>query len=395
MPLSKQKKRAIDYILPFLIFISLGVIAILGFQLWTTLNPSNLKTEAFLYVAEGKSQILPWGIENWEPGISGSKILQGDSIKTSSRGKAILELYDKSIVRLGENTEIIIEEFVQDGDQYNAKIKLTNGKLWVKTSTKSNSSSQISIESENLLAISNTSTFAIESTPNQAIHLIKNPLQSQILITESDTKKVAEKIQLTNGKSIILTNSDITSYANNESPSVINNTPTDFTESDWYKWNTQEDQNPTDFSVDPIDRADLINIEQPATPDSSDTEETPEPVETTLKSPTITAPSTSPFETSDNEVSITGTAPTDAQKIIVVTSENGVQDEYQLRNFSPGDSTWRYTAATRFDNLKAGSNIFMVYAEYETGDRSDPTELNIIYTPADEEDSATPENSNS
>lgn len=60
------------------------------------------------------------------------------------------------------------------------------------------------------------------------------------------------------------------------------------------------------------------------------------------------------WTTTQDTITITGTAPANTKAIII--------NDYELQKFTPGDSGWSYVASTRFDNLKAGENIYEVYA---------------------------------
>src|SRR4030065_1915146 len=94
------RKRPIDYILPFLIIICAGVIVVLGYQLWSCLNTDSNEKDIFMYTAQGSSKILPWGSGEWERGYNGTRLLQGDSIKTLSGGRIVIELFNDNFIRL-------------------------------------------------------------------------------------------------------------------------------------------------------------------------------------------------------------------------------------------------------------------------------------------------------
>jgi ABC-type transport system substrate-binding protein len=65
------------------------------------------------------------------------------------------------------------------------------------------------------------------------------------------------------------------------------------------------------------------------------------------------------WKTTNDRVTITGTAPKNAKMIMV--------DDYELKKFVPGDPGWSYVASVAFDNLKPGDNIYKVYA-VDSGD---------------------------
>ena len=60
------------------------------------------------------------------------------------------------------------------------------------------------------------------------------------------------------------------------------------------------------------------------------------------------------WETSREPVTITGTIPKGTKAVMI--------NDYELQKFVPGDPGWSYVAATKFDSLKAGENVYEVYA---------------------------------
>ena len=70
------RKRPIDYILPFLIMICAGVIVVLGYQLFTSINQGEDDKDIYMYLARGNAKILPWGAGEWERAYNGTKLLQ-------------------------------------------------------------------------------------------------------------------------------------------------------------------------------------------------------------------------------------------------------------------------------------------------------------------------------
>lgn len=58
-----RRKRPLEYLLPFLIFVGLGVIVVLGFQLWNSLQ--GVKGDVFFYTAGGRAKMLPDGMKEW------------------------------------------------------------------------------------------------------------------------------------------------------------------------------------------------------------------------------------------------------------------------------------------------------------------------------------------
>jgi ABC-type transport system substrate-binding protein len=60
------------------------------------------------------------------------------------------------------------------------------------------------------------------------------------------------------------------------------------------------------------------------------------------------------WKTTQDRVTITGTAPKNTKTIFV--------DDYELKKYVPGDPGWSYVASEEFDNLKLGKNIYKVFS---------------------------------
>ena len=108
-------------------------------------------------------------------------------------------------------------------------------------------------------------------------------------------------------------------------------------------------------------------------------EETPEqrldsdaPLNPELEAPVLLSPaSNAVIPASQSSITIEGTAPEQAFQIQV----NG----YTLAKFQPGDRKWTYFAATRFNTLNPGENLYQVIAIDRQGQRSPVTELRLTY----------------
>lgn len=72
------------------------------------------------------------------------------------------------------------------------------------------------------------------------------------------------------------------------------------------------------------------------------------------------------------EVEITGEAPTGTAGVEV--------NDYRLQLYKPGAKTWSYLASATLGNMKAGENIYVVFAIDEAGNRSQPRSITIVFT---------------
>ena len=125
-----RRKSPLEYLLPFLIFVGLGVIAVLGFQLWNNLQAA--RGDVYFYSVGGRARMLPYGMKEWENGYSGTKMLLGDAVKTSPDGRGVLQFFNGTTVRLDADTEIVLTDITKRSDVEKIGITVNHGNVWVK-----------------------------------------------------------------------------------------------------------------------------------------------------------------------------------------------------------------------------------------------------------------------
>ena len=89
-------------------------------------------------------------------------------------------------------------------------------------------------------------------------------------------------------------------------------------------------------------------------------------------SPAFTSPAVTgqTYRTQSTVLKISGTAPAGTVGIMV--------NDYRLQIFKPGERTWTYLADTKLDNFHEGENIFKVIAINDAGKQSEPAILTIV-----------------
>lgn len=77
------------------------------------------------------------------------------------------------------------------------------------------------------------------------------------------------------------------------------------------------------------------------------------------------------WQTTQDRVTITGTAPKNTKMVVI--------DDYELKKYVPGDPGWSYVASVNFDNLKAGDNIYKIYAIDFNEEKKEIDAITITY----------------
>lgn len=132
------------------------------------------------------------------------------------------------------------------------------------------------------------------------------------------------------------------------------------------------------FNPEGVEDADTES-EEPATSNqepatSNQTDGVPAVGESTFPAPTVSEPADGATFT-EAPVHFEGTVPAGTAEVLV--------NEYKLASFTAGDTTWRYNADPKYQNLEEGENEYEIVAVNEAGDRSTVT-VKITYQPVQE-----------
>lgn len=378
------RKRPIDYILPFLIMISAGVIVVLGFQLWSALNEANEEKEIYMYLAQGNSRILPWGTGEWERAYNGTRILQGDAVKTQQGSRIVVEFYEDHFVRLDQNSEVVFNEIRDNGGTLDVSLILREGKMWINDNDSSDQPIRFTVRTNHTEINTISTIYEVEQDENELIRVIRGKVEVDIYVDEDGTQNKVDTIQVGVGQEATITESALRKFAQRQSPSVVDALSDTFKESNFYRWNMAEDKNPTDFTV--IGGSDAI-FDEPATEDASEILEEDEGI-SGLARPTVTVPSTLTFTTNESTLTIRGTTSAESQKMMVDISAGGTTDTYELNLYISGNTDWSYGVSESSGTLQKGENVYKFYSLDENGDPSSKTTLTVTYggSEATEED---------
>ena len=398
-----RRKRPLDYLLPFLIFVGLGVIGVLGYQLW--INIQGAGGDVYFYIATGKAKILQYGTQEWMNAFSGTKLLLGDSVKTSQGSRLVMQFFNGTIVRLGDDTEVTLTDITKKSDTEKIGLTLGHGMIWVdKVRSESVSFSTVEVRTLHLLVSDVGTTFEIESNGVESVRVMKGGVKVNVFADENNRNTPSDVVDVGVGQEIDVDDAMLKAYKNHESPSVLMALSDQFKASDWYIWNTREDQNPTDFARENQTQSGLlqtlVQVQTQETANSTVAVSTQQPlvsqtqaVQATqeiqptqeivptgpLPAPVISQPSTPTYATDKSKVVITGTVQAGTAKVVVHETVGGVTDEYTLGKFKTGDTVFTYNVSESYGNFKSGDNTYLFYAVDKSGKRSDPADIKITY----------------
>lgn len=392
----QRRKRPLDYLLPFLIFISIGVIAVLGFQLFMNFGNQG-KTDVYFYVAEGKAKLLPYGSTDWDNAFSGTKLLLGDSLKTSFGSKVVLQFFNDTVIRMAEDTAITLTDVIKSSDKESIVLNLDNGKVWVNGQKSAGvREAEYEVRTKNLKVMATGTVFEVESDSEQLVRVFDGDVKVDILVDNEGQERVADTVLVGVGQQLLLDDASISAFEDNKNPSVLNAIDDDFKTTNYYKWNISEDDSPTDFanaSESTYEEAPLghfeseedrltddIDLDEEDMTDedtASDDEEEVDVDNNIVKKPEIIEPTDT--VTTTGKLTIKGTVGSNVTKVVVESEVGGNTDSYTLSQFQKGDSVWSYNVSETFGNIAEGNNTYLVYAYDEDDNKSSPATILISY----------------
>jgi len=398
----QRRKKPVDYLLPFLVLISLGVIAVLGFQLWSSFSKQG-KADAYFYVVEGRAKMLPFASAEWENAFSGTKLLVGDALKTLPNAKTVLEFFNGTVIRMSGDSAITLADLSKANDRESILINLDNGKVWVKgQKSEGVKIAAYEVRTRSLLVKAVGTVFEVEnSDTEERVRVMDGDVSVDVFVPVGDSERVAQTIKVGVGQEIAIDEATLKAFSENKEPSVLKALADDFESSEWYLWNLKEDQNPTNFrelfdsgamidSQASGEAISSVNLSTEVTDTTSDQNPAADEDEINNEAgseddsdgggpakPVITGPAET--TTSTGKLQLQGTVKEGTVKVVVRSEINGKKENYLLSKFKQGDTEWSYNLAPGYGNIKPGENKYEVYAFNQDGEKSEPAEIVINY----------------
>lgn len=386
--------------MPFLIFVCLGVILVLAWNLWKAVFGEQTARAAYLHIVAGSAEMKTWNTEAYFDLSTDVVVRQGDEIRTSTASKIIVEFFDGTLMRLDGGTDVRFEALDDVGKNPEIEVALLEGRLWFNKTYKDTGDTGLKVFLDNVVVNSQAAgVFEVEDGDGQTVRVFDVFDEEGVLVEvlDADGNKVVEEAGIGVGQEIVFTDKVLERYLQFQSPSVLAAVSDEFKQTDWYKWNAQEDASPTIFEKLAGEKSgDLVSAEpkeveeekkeeeaQPVEPVEELKPEEPKPAEPVsagaMIKPTITSvagvttPGENGFYLVTSRVATLTGGISGAAKVVV--------NDFTLQKFKPGDSTWTYFANADFNLMKAGENIYEIYGLDEAGKKSEVLTVKVLYQP--------------
>lgn len=409
----RNEKGSFHYFFPFLVFIAIGIVLALGFKLLTFFYGESNANFTVMYVDKGGAELKVWGDDKFGKAYSGTRILQGDEIMTYSDSRLVVRFFDGSYARVGGNTQIVFDEMTKEGDP-TVRLIVKQGEIWVNKTPVSSSGTSFHVMGNYVEADPSGAIFDFEVKGDS--EYVRVPVGSVPVDVYSQNKGVkVDHIEVTELKMAVFDDGKMDKFWKFQSPNVIEDLSADFKGGEWFKWNTLEDETPTDYEAKltgnvtsvttagtPADGSTVTTY-----PDTTTVVPVVEPVVDPVVDP-VTAPVVEPepvldlgalslptiseiggvaFDSSKSETGVTIIEAPITVKGTVQGAAKVVVNGYTLQQFTPkiGQEIFTYRISENNKNLQKGENVYEVYAIGSNGEKGKSVFFKIIYEPKPEE----------
>jgi len=247
-------KRRTQPIKWFIIILIIGIVAVFLYWFYTNYfskidvfqNDNELNSNKIQNVSDnilinlsalsGDVQMNIGG-EGYVPALKNTILHQGDKVKTGANSRAILNLENGSIIRVGDNAEIIL----QNTSDQNFLIEELRGRVYYNLSAGAN----YQVKALNVLATALSTKFEVINNADLkylAVLVLENNVKVEVL-DDSNNFIVGSRLD-TNEKAII----DL-KKPKNEMLSIDTFTAKNLAKEAWYKWNFDLDKGITDVAM--------------------------------------------------------------------------------------------------------------------------------------------------
>jgi len=200
------------------------ILGIVGF-LWLTSNFAD-ETRAQLVIVSGTAQIKHSG-ESWIFAQNGTLLEQSDSVKTGENSSAMIIFFKSSIIRLDSNTEVMLEELLEQEGETSIKILQDAGRTW-NTVSKISGIDNYDVQTPTAIASIRGTSFDVNHYSNGTTVISMDNGNSNVSRTEIDNVDIIE----------VNENESVTIYPN-DTGQVLEKKP--FVKDDWILTNRQKD----------------------------------------------------------------------------------------------------------------------------------------------------------
>lgn len=350
-----------------------------------SIQDSRIEELAEVYVVVGDVQRKKTDSTDFTPVYNVETVWEQDTVRTLSDSRAVVKLFDGTVVRLDESTSVSFEKLSQDGNDNVIDVKVDTGNVWVNTPQVLVGNTDLNVKTKYTNSTFNNSVVSLTSNLPEYVRVISGLATVDIL--DINGAKI-DSTTIDSGNQLELSNASLEQLQSGSGSANIDGIDNRFSFSKWYEWNLEEDKNSSfgddNSLIDPSE-----TVDESVAPVLFDSDLNSEFIQTTddgvdpAIQPIVESPKNGALIDDTDLVEITGTVPVNTAQVMVISYEEGDDkpNPYVLRGFKEGDSTFLYRAKYEpvYGNLNEGSNRFEVVAIDSRGQESPATEISFDF----------------
>lgn len=369
-------------------FVCIAMLFVKGFVFaLDKIKSSKVEELAEIHVVAGDVQIASLGSNDYTNVPSGQRLWESDVIRTMSSSRAVVSLFEGTQLRIDESSVVEFVELEKSGDDSVISVNVKTGNIWVNTPQVLVGNTELIVSTKYFNTSFTNARVALTSNLPEYVRVLSGVANLEL----KDGNSVMSEYKLSAGQQIELSNSSFESIVAGDNVELVNEIDKRFQLSQWYKWNIDEDLNPTygyndSLVIDPSGGSDKTALFDEDL-NGEFIEETEDGVDPALQ-PVFTSHKNGDVVEGEEIVDLTGTVPANTSNVMIISYEDGPNrpNKYVLKGFSEGDREFLYRAA--YDpptgNLVEGINTYEAIAIDERGQESLATKLMIEYVPIEE-----------
>jgi len=121
-----KKPSSWGFIFPFLFFIAIGIMLVIGFDIYTKFSGVKLEDVVMVSSVSGDVDVKVWGVSEFSEASSGVTILQGDELRTFVDSSSVVEFPNGVSISLNADTGLVFDGIAED---YTSILNLLSGSV--------------------------------------------------------------------------------------------------------------------------------------------------------------------------------------------------------------------------------------------------------------------------
>lgn len=356
------RRSSKDYLLPFFIIISLGVIATLLVQLWGMWgddgeNSLGLSGKAELTEISGDVEVFLPAASAWKITSEAANLNPGESVRTGADSSAVLSFDDGSVIALASSSEVEITDLQNSITKKSVKLTLVRGTTAVMVGTMH---ADFEITSEFLKIHDTDGQFLLQIDGSENIaSAIDGGFVATVLDPQNEKASELKNFVVEGGETIEISERRVNLLRIGGEIDVVKATLKEILNSDFYLATTNK-------SNEDAENED-INPDETTTDAERDV----------LPAPFITTGGGN-ISAVDEPVKVSGKV---SPKIVKVEVMFENEAAFALSQFEANSGDWSYNASRDFGNLNIGVNNYTIIGYDEAGGVTPTANFQIRFNP--------------